>query len=111
MSGEIREITDGTFTDEVEKASGVVVVDIGAAWCGPCHAVEPAVKELAREYAGRVKVTKLDYDGNPETALRFGIRSIPTFLFFRNGEVVDRVVGALPKPLLERRFAAAVAAA
>lgn len=98
-------VTDDTFTDMIEGASGLAIVDFWAAWCGPCRIVGPFVDELAGEYADRgVVVGKVDVDQNPGTASRFGIRSIPSILFFKNGEHVDTVVGAVPKPYLEKKL-------
>ena len=90
-------VTDSNFKEEVLENTGPVMVDLWADWCGPCHIIAPAIEELAREYQGRVKVAKLDVEANPETATKYGIRSIPTVLFFKNGEVVDQVIGAVPK--------------
>ena len=104
-------VTDANFEAEVEKHDGLAVVDFWATWCGPCRMIAPAVDQLAEEYAGRVKVAKLDTDANPRTMTRFGVRSIPTLLFFRDGQVVDRVVGALPKGQLAERFARLATAA
>lgn len=97
-------ITDSNFESEIEGAAGLAIVDFWAAWCGPCRIVAPIVEELAVEYEGRVKVGKLDVDENQRTATRFGIRSIPTILFFKDGKLVDQIVGALPKPHLERKI-------
>ena len=97
------EITDATFAEEVVNADTPVVVDFWAEWCGPCKAIAPIVEELAGEYAGKVKFTKLDVDSNPKTAMNFGIRGIPTLLIFNNGEAVDQVVGAMPKSMLKKR--------
>jgi thioredoxin 1 len=91
------ELNDMNFTDEVINAGQTVLVDFGAAWCGPCKMLDPIVEELASEYAGRVKVGKIDLDTNPDTAIEFGVRSLPSILFFRDGKVVDRIVGAVPK--------------
>jgi thioredoxin 1 len=102
----ILDVTDQNFHDEVE-ADGVAMVDFWAAWCGPCRLVAPVVAQLADEYADRgLKVGKLDVDQNPQTAARFGVRSIPTVLFFKNGEVVDRLVGAMPRPYFEEKILA-----
>jgi thioredoxin 1 len=99
------EVTDATFAAEIEGHKGVAVVDLWATWCGPCRMIAPIVEELAGEFAGRVKVTKLDVDANQVTASRFNVRSIPTLLFFLDGKVVDQVVGALPRAALAERFA------
>ena len=99
-------VTDEDFAAQVEGAAGLVLVDFGADWCGPCRMMEPAVAELARDYAGRVKVAALDVDANPETAARYNVRSLPTFLLFRDGRPVDQVIGAVPRRLLEERIQA-----
>ena len=98
MADNVMTVTDATFADEVESADGLTMVDFWAVWCGPCRMVAPVVEELATEYGEKgLRVGKLDVDENPQTAARYGIRSIPTILFFRGGEVVDRIVGAMPK--------------
>jgi thioredoxin 1 len=97
-------VTDATFADEVEQAKGLTVVDFWAEWCGPCRMVAPILDELAGEYAGQAKVTKLDVDSNQRTAMRFNVRSIPTILFFKDGKVVDQVIGAVPKVKLAEKF-------
>ncbi|KPK58250.1 MAG: thioredoxin [Gemmatimonas sp. SG8_38_2] len=100
----VMEVTDETFEQEVEQAEGVAMVDFWAAWCGPCRLVGPIVEELAEEYAGQVKVAKLDVDASQRTAMKFGIRSIPSILIFKDGELVDAVVGAVPKQHLEQKL-------
>ena len=98
------EVSDATFKVDIEQHQGLVMVDLWAEWCGPCRMVAPIVEALATEYEGRLKVAKLDVDANPETAQRFNVRSIPTMLFFKDGKVVDSVVGALPKAALAQRI-------
>jgi len=97
-------VTDSDFAQEIEKHEGLAVVDFWATWCGPCRMVAPILDQLAAEYNGKLKVTKLDVDANPSTAMRFNVRSIPTILFFKNGKLVDTVIGALPKAKLEARI-------
>lgn len=103
-SQHIMEITDANFQDEIAEGNGLAMVDFWAAWCGPCRIIAPFVEQLADEYAGRVTVGKLDVDANQRTAAQFGVRSIPTVLFFKDGKMVDQVVGAVPKPALERKI-------
>lgn len=100
------DISDPVFAEEVLSANTPVVMDCWAPWCAPCRTVAPVMEQLAREYAGRVKVVKLNVDENPQTAAAYAIRSIPTLLFFKNGEKVDALVGALPKTEIERRLKA-----
>jgi thioredoxin 1 len=102
-------VNDDDFETVVLKAQGPVLVDFWAAWCGPCRMVAPVVHELAGEYAGRVKVCKLDVDAAQKTAAAYGIRSIPTLLIFKGGKVVDQVVGAVPKAEIEKRLDRALA--
>ena len=97
-------VTDADFEDQVEKFDGLAVVDFWATWCAPCRMVAPILDELAIEFDGKVKVTKLDVDMNIRTASRFNVRSIPTILFFKDGKLVDQVVGAVQKPALESKF-------
>ena len=97
-------VTDATFEKEVEKSEGLVIVDFWAAWCGPCRMIAPALDELAKEYDGKVKVTKVDVDANQKSAIRFNVRSIPLVLFFKGGKVVDTVLGAHPKREYESRL-------
>jgi thioredoxin 1 len=89
--------TDANFEDEALKSNVPVVVDFWATWCGPCRMIAPIVEELAGEYQGKVKVGKLDVDENQQTAIKYGVRSIPTVLFFKDGKLFDTVIGAAPK--------------
>ncbi len=90
-------ISDATFEEEVLKADVPVIIDFWAIWCGPCKMIAPIMEDIAEEYDGKVKVCKLDVDKNPNVAVKYGIRSIPTVLYFKNGEVADRIIGAYPK--------------
>jgi len=94
-------ITDGTFEAEVLKASTPVLLDFWAQWCAPCRAMTPMVEALARDYAGKIKVVKIDIDSNPKTPTNYDVRSIPTLLLFKGGKVVGQVVGAAPRPKVE----------
>lgn len=91
------EITDQNFQTEVLQSVILVLIDFWAVWCGPCKMVAPIVEEIANEYAGRVKVGKLDVDNNPMVSMQYGIRGIPTLLLFQDGKVVEQIVGAVPK--------------
>ena len=90
-------VTDQTFAAEVEQHPGLTVVDFWAAWCGPCRIIAPFLDEIAAERAGTLKVAKVDSDENPRVSARFNVRSLPTLLFFKDGQVVDQIVGAVPK--------------
>jgi thioredoxin 1 len=94
------EFTDANFDELVLKSDKPVIVDLWAVWCGPCRMVGPIVEEIGKDYEGQAIVGKLDVDNNPEIARRYSIRNIPTILFFKNGEVVDKQVGAVPKQVL-----------
>jgi len=100
MSGDTIEITDANF-EETKAAHGALVMDCWAPWCGPCRMIGPIIEELAKDYNGKVAFGKLNVDDNQAVARKFGIMSIPTILFFKDGEVVDKVVGAVPKQHLE----------
>ena len=94
------EFSDSNFEQEVLNSGTPVLVDFWAEWCGPCRMIGPVVEELATEYDGKAKIGKMNIDLNPGTPMKYGVRSIPTLLVFKNGEVVDKVVGAVPKTTL-----------
>jgi len=97
-------VTDTNFDQEVLQSNIPVIVDFWAEWCGPCRMVSPIIEELGKQYENKVKVVKLNVDENPNSAIRFGIRNIPTILFFKNGQVQDKQVGAVPKRILEEKL-------
>jgi thioredoxin 1 len=97
-------VTDDTFQLEIEQFKGLAVVDFWATWCGPCHMVAPIMEQLAAEYDGKIKVAKLDVDANQKTMMRFNVRSIPTILFFKDGNHVDTIVGAYPKAAFDQKI-------
>jgi thioredoxin 1 len=97
------EITDATFKEIIQKHP-LVVVDCWAPWCGPCRMVAPVIKELARDYAGKILFGKLNVDENPEVSAQYQIMSIPTLLVFKNGKLVDKIVGAMPRQMLEPKI-------
>ncbi len=96
-SQHIVNVTDASFSSEIEQLKGLALVDFWAVWCGPCQAIAPVVEQLAEQYAGKLKVAKLDTDANQNTAVRFNVRSIPTIMFFKDGRHVDTVIGADPR--------------
>jgi thioredoxin 1 len=100
------EITDGNFEEIVMKSDKPVMVDFWAEWCGPCRMVGPIVEELSNEYNGKAVVGKVDVDSNPNISMQFGIRNIPTILFFKGGKMVDKQVGAAAKSVLEEKLRA-----
>lgn len=103
------EFTDNNFSDEVEGNETPVLVDFWAEWCGPCRMVGPVVEEIAGEYEGKAKVGKVNVDNNPEVSVKYGIRSIPALLIFKDGEVVDQIVGAVPKAQIKKQLDAQLA--
>ncbi|MEY4875790.1 MAG: thioredoxin [Bacteroidota bacterium] len=96
--------TDANFDSEVMKGDKVALVDFWAEWCGPCRMIGPSVEQLATEYEGKAKIGKLNVDENPNVSMQFGIRNIPAILFIKNGEVVDKQVGAAPKSVIEAKL-------
>jgi thioredoxin 1 len=100
------ELTDSNFEELVMKSDKPVLVDFWAEWCGPCRMVGPVVEELSKDYEGKAIIGKVDVDNNPNISMKFGIRNIPTLLFFKNGQIVDKQVGAAPKSALEAKLKA-----
>ena len=104
MSDAVTSVTNDTFDDVVIKSQGLVMVDFWATWCGPCKIVAPVVEELAKEYEGKVTFVKVNTDENADIASRYNIRGIPTLMFFKEGDVKDQVVGAVPKAQLKSKI-------
>jgi len=109
-SANVTHVTDANFESEVLKSAQPVLIDFWAPWCGPCKAIAPIVEELAGEYAGRLKVVKINVDDNPQTPARYGVRGIPNLLIIKNGQVKEQIVGAVPKGSLVRALDSALAA-
>ena len=108
MAGNVTVVTDDTFETLIINAETPALVDFWATWCGPCRIIAPHVESLAEDFAGKAVVAKLDVDSNRNTAIKFGIQSIPTLLFFKGGKVVDRVIGAVDKRVLKEKMDALV---
>lgn len=102
MAGSAVTVTDATFAAEVEQSDKLTVVDFWATWCGPCRVISPILEQLATERADELKVAKVDVDENQHTAARFNIRAMPTLLFFKGGQVVGQIVGAVPRSRIEQ---------
>ncbi len=103
MAGEVTELSEDNFEREVTRATTPVLVDLWAAWCGPCRMVAPMIEELAKAYQDKVKFGKLNVDDHPQVASRFRVMNIPTLILFKHGQEVDRVIGVMPKEELARR--------
>jgi thioredoxin 1 len=104
MSEGVTSVTNDSWEKEVMQSQNVVMVDFWAAWCGPCKMVAPVVEELAKEYEGKAKFFKLNTDENPDLASRYKIRGIPTLMFFKNGQIVEQIVGVVPKAQLKAKL-------
>lgn len=102
MAGNVLEVTDGNFEQEVLKSAQPVMIDFWAAWCGPCKALAPVVDEVAKSYEGKLKVVKMDVDKNTATPGRYGVRGIPTLLIFKDGVVKEQIVGYVPKETIQK---------
>jgi len=102
--GEVLHVTDADFEKEIIESDTPAMVDFWADWCGPCRIVAPVIEELAEEFKGKIKIAKMNVDQNRKTPAKFGIRSIPTMIFFKNGEVVNVIIGAQPKDILKKEL-------
>ena len=103
------ELTDSNFKEQVLEKDGVTVVDFWAEWCGPCRMIGPHIEEMAKDYEGKALIAKVNVDHNPEISMKYGIRSIPTVLYLKNGEIVDKQVGATSKQVLAGKLDAILA--
>jgi thioredoxin 1 len=106
--GDVQQINDSSFDSDVLKSDLPVLIDFWAPWCGPCKAIAPVVEELAKEYAGRLKIVKMNVDDNPQTPSKYGVRGIPNLIIFKGGQVRDQIVGAVPKAQLVKAINAVV---
>lgn len=102
----IKEFTDANFNEEVMQAKGIVLVDVFANWCGPCKIMSPVIDEIAMEYKDKIKIGKLDVDKSPNTPTKYNILSVPTLLFFKDGQLVDQQIGLISKQALQKKLAA-----
>jgi thioredoxin 1 len=108
MAGNSNQVSDATFDSEVLQSSVPVLIDFWAPWCGPCRAIAPIVDELAGEYAGKLKVVKMNVDDNPRTPAQYGVRGIPNLILFKDGQVQQQIVGAVPKAQLVKAITTVV---
>ncbi|MFN8543818.1 MAG: thioredoxin [Candidatus Binatia bacterium] len=107
---DLQAVSDDTFESEVVQSGTPVLIDFWAPWCAPCRAIAPVVEEISRDYAGRIKVVKMNVDDNPRTPVRFGVRGIPNLIIFHGGEVKEQIVGAVPKTQLVKAIDRVLAA-